>query len=63
MGRGGGRGRGRGRGRGVSRPKGSANQTEPEYKKSDVFEANDSDPEEDKLAGKRYDVSYCRINK
>jgi hypothetical protein len=34
---------------------------EPDVDKNDIFEVEDSDAQEDKLAGKRYDVSDASV--
>ena len=50
-------GRGNGRRGPPRRPSGGKKSDEPEFRNSDVFEAEDIDAQEDKEAGKRYDVS------
>lgn len=51
--------RGRGRGKPRGRVRKSKEDAEPEYRADDVFEAEDSDPDEVKHAGQRYDVRFC----
>ena len=45
---------------GRRKPKRNFNRSapKPEFRKGDIYEAADSDPEEDKNTGQRYDVSY-----